>query len=761
LNTRTTPTKAGTGPLLAAGVRRAALFLLVATAVMLPLVSGSPKVSVHLLFLALGVTGAFFWALAMVFEREIVLPRAGLLPAAGVFLAVAIVSSLASDCPHDALVTVLTWIAYAAAFLLAFWIGRDARWRLLLTRAVCGIAVPIAMLAVLQYAFILDLWRAQIEANRQNALIQTGSREQDYFALRQRVVSKRAFSTFALPNSLAGFLLLTIPPTVGLAVALRRRWRWLLVAAVILVMLAGLFFTFSKGGWLAAAVVLLIFLAASGRHLLRRPVVLVAVLGGLVLLGAVLAAGVVWSPRLRKRIVTMGHELSGSAQVRTDYWRVAWAMWETRPLLGVGPGNYQNHYMRHKPVRTEETKNAHNNYVQLLAECGPAGVAAYLAFWGLLLARLFRRRRDAAPSAEPPPDRTAFWLVVAAGTLGPVAAGFFGRLLLPTDILWADLLILFSFPGLWAATFFALNGRTIQRRGVITAALGLGLLGFLLHAAIDLHLYVVGIGYAAFAAAGLVAAVVTPARVVRLRGRARVVALVLVAIAGLGLLAAMSRLSSAAALRSYGSAVLRPLALAPQGARRTRQDLGEAQRALERSRALNPLDHKAAADLANCYQYVYEFDPRRDPVHLRRAIEEWNDAVRLNPSFADYRAHLAKLLLAVARLAPELLERGAAAYAQQRSELGLPAPRRKRCTPALVESHRTTLLAPTKPQYQLLYGKALQAAGLAAPARAAFRQALELDDRARAEGAPDRQWLTGRERRRLEKALSGPGGRSP
>ena len=740
---------------LVAGIRSGSLFLLILSMAMLPVVTGTADLSLRLLALALGIAGALFWALAMIFEGRFMLPRAALVAAGALALGVAAISGALSDCPQAAIVTLVLWVGYAAGFLLAVWTGSSERIRCLLVRTLCAVAVSVAAFAIPQYTVLLDLTREQVEADPAAALRKTGLTEQDYHALIQRLKSKRVFSTFTLPNSLAGFLLIAIPPGIALAVSARRRLRRVVLCGAVGLLLLGLFLTFSKGGWLAGFVVLILFLATRGRHWLRRHWMPAA--SAACFAAAVLAASLSLSPALRARMAAMSRELGKTARVRTQYWSAGFSMWRRSPLVGVGPGNFKNHYMGHKAVTAEETKSAHNDYVQVLAECGPIALAGYVAFWALLLWGALRRKPRAEPPATAPRGSRGTVLVAAAALAGFAAAGFFGRAFSVTTHTYVDVAVFALFAALWLLVYWASNkldeGPGTHR--ALQAGLCFGLLGFVLHSCVDFHLYVDGVGYIAFIAAGLAAAPWIRTKIVHLEGGRRAAALIPVVLIGLGVLFVVSRVSEGDSYRVLArSMVRRSRALAEQAVgssahspaqaqrdmARARQFLSEAHDALERSRRANPLDHRTAAEMANCSQTRFSMDP--DTLNLKQAAEAWRRAIRLNPSFPDYRAHLARLFRMMAGSSRFLVKDHLPEYRALAAKLSLARPAAEELVPALVESYLATQLAPNKPQYRLLYGETLRLARLPRDAREQFENALDLDKRMRAGGAPHRQWLT-------------------
>jgi len=103
--------------------------------------------------------------------------------------------------------------------------------------------------------------------------------------------------------------------------------------------------------------------------------------------------------------------LSVSGNGRADYWRVAARMVERDPWLGDGAGSFAMRWARERPAETE-ARDAHNLYLETLAELGPIGLALLVLVLGSPLLAL-RRARRIAPAATAAAAYAAF-LVHAA-----------------------------------------------------------------------------------------------------------------------------------------------------------------------------------------------------------------------------------------------------------------------------------------------------------------------------------------------------------
>jgi hypothetical protein len=89
--------------------------------------------------------------------------------------------------------------------------------------------------------------------------------------------------------------------------------------------------------------------------------------------------------------------LSGNG--RADLWRAAWQQARAHPLLGDGAGSYERYWVRHRPNMLQ-VEDAHNLYLETLAELGPAGLAFLLLALAVpLVGAVLARRHPLVPLA--------------------------------------------------------------------------------------------------------------------------------------------------------------------------------------------------------------------------------------------------------------------------------------------------------------------------------------------------------------------------
>jgi len=283
----------------------------------------------------------------------------------------------------------------------------------------------------------------------------------------RRLEAREVMATFFYPNTFGGYLAFVLPLLAGLLLDSRTAGLRGLVptAAAAATGLAAMAMTGSAGAWTALGMGTVAFavLAATRR---RGRSWAVGAGAAVALLGAAgLAAAL---PRLAQRSLSFRH--------RQAYWTAAFRMFRTSPMLGVGLDNFQDYYPEFKPEIPQETRKVHNDYLQLLAETGAAGLLAFLAAVGLALrpalcreeAVPVERREDSPPAFLAASGLAAFLLAPAVG--GRIA---FGPALV-TGAVWLAFFLLWRPP----------SGPPVFTR----VGLAAGLAALLAHLAVDFDL---------------------------------------------------------------------------------------------------------------------------------------------------------------------------------------------------------------------------------------------------------------------------------
>lgn len=239
------------------------------------------------------------------------------------------------------------------------------------------------------------------------------------------------FGPFVNKNHFAGWMLMALPLAIGLALGwiarsgrrstrgMRNAVLWLSSAAggtvqllliAVALMTASLVMTLSRSGIAGLVIAILLAAFAVGRRFDDRRVRW-GVLGSMALL--LLLIAVVAGSDVADRFVSG----AGSVDLRRRIWRDSISVFRDFPLVGTGLNTFGTAMTRYQSTQFDALfQEAHNDYLQVLAEGGlliavPAAAALLLLAAGIH--RRFRRGND---------DEMSYWLRVGA-TTGLVAIG--------------------------------------------------------------------------------------------------------------------------------------------------------------------------------------------------------------------------------------------------------------------------------------------------------------------------------------------------
>jgi|HubBroStandDraft_6_1064221.scaffolds.fasta_scaffold69806_2 putative inorganic carbon (HCO3(-)) transporter len=187
---------------------------------------------------------------------------------------------------------------------------------------------------------------------------------------------------FGNPNDLATSLDLVIPLAVTLGMFERGNKRLLYFLCAFVLGLA-VIVTFSRGGFLGLIAIGIFFVWKLARR--RAGTTALIVVSVLALL--ILAPGG-YSSRLSS-ILHSDEDQTGSAQARLELLTRASEIAVTHPIVGIGLGNFH--------IYSIQEQRAHNSYLEIAAELGLVGLAAYL----IILFGPFRYLRRIEKASRP------------------------------------------------------------------------------------------------------------------------------------------------------------------------------------------------------------------------------------------------------------------------------------------------------------------------------------------------------------------------
>jgi len=220
---------------------------------------------------------------------------------------------------------------------------------------------------------------------------------------------------FENPNDLATALDILLPFAVALTLSSKglARLFYLVCAAVLAI---GVLFTLSRGGFLGLIAASGVLLWKLGRWRRIKTTLGVALICGILL--AVMPGG--YGARIAT-IFNTEQDQTGSAKQRRELLERAASIAITRPIVGVGMGNF--------PIYSIHDKPAHNAYLEIAAELGVMGLIAYLI---LIFApfRSLRRIERQTMGMRSKSEREMYWMSVSiqAAFIAYLVCSFFASI---------------------------------------------------------------------------------------------------------------------------------------------------------------------------------------------------------------------------------------------------------------------------------------------------------------------------------------------
>ena len=185
---------------------------------------------------------------------------------------------------------------------------------------------------------------------------------------RDILIAKRAIGTFPSPNLFGGYLIIVfflslslIKNDIGVKI-------WYLAPFLIII---ALILTKSMGVWLSLiiGVLILFFLSYESFKKQRLIFAIFSIFICIVLTFIILNR---WD-----RLINLENPQNSITQ-RLNYWRTAIAIIKEHPIVGIGPGNFQEVFLNYKVGLSTNTRYAHNILLHQWAETGLLGFMALL-----------------------------------------------------------------------------------------------------------------------------------------------------------------------------------------------------------------------------------------------------------------------------------------------------------------------------------------------------------------------------------------------
>jgi len=258
----------------------------------------------------------------------------------------------------------LKFMGFASAFFVVSRIDDRQKNTLIKTIVIAG--AIIGLYAVYQYFWGYAGTLAYLKK------INSGFLQLSSYA-RDILLDKRAIATFPSPTILGGYLIMVF--FMGLHLLQVTRSQGHRVTSVILslmVISAALLLTKSLGAWLALITAMITWFILSYKSIKHKKLLLAA---SIIIFSIAIAFILItrW-----ERLMNLDNPQNSITQ-RLNYWRTAIAVIKDHPIVGVGPGNFQEVFLEYKVGVSTNTRYAHNIFLHVWAETGTLGLIALIS----------------------------------------------------------------------------------------------------------------------------------------------------------------------------------------------------------------------------------------------------------------------------------------------------------------------------------------------------------------------------------------------
>ena len=235
----------------------------------------------------------------------------------------------------------------------------------------------ISLYSLYQFIWGYDHTLAYLKETQSNFLA-TSSYAKDI------LIAKRAIGTFPSPNIFGSYLIAMFFLSLAMIKDAGRRIQWFLPPILIL---SALLLTKSAGAWLSLFITLLILVVWLKPKKYKNAALLLIVVAFLAVFSFIIKDR--W-----ERFVDFNSPQNSITQ-RLDYWRTAIRVIKEHPFTGVGPGNFQEVFLKYKVGLSTDTRYAHNIFLHTWSETGILGLIGIF----YLIAAFFKKL-NAKPKAK-------------------------------------------------------------------------------------------------------------------------------------------------------------------------------------------------------------------------------------------------------------------------------------------------------------------------------------------------------------------------
>jgi len=267
-----------------------------------------------------------------------------------------IISTATSINIHNSIKELMKFLSYLCAFFIVS--QADSAQKNTLIKTIIIAATIISVYSIYQYFWGYQHTIDYLKKTNSDFLINSPY-------ARDILLQKRAIGTFPSPNILAGYLITVF----FLACYAASRSGFNLVSFPIIAIIFAVIFTKSIGAWLS-----IIFTFIASFFIFRDNIKKYRLIVALYLIFIVFSAAFIVSSRW-SRLMNLENPHNPIIQ-RLNYWRISIAAIKDHPFLGIGPGNFQEVFLKYKAGWSIDTRYSHNIFLQTWIETGMLGLIA-------------------------------------------------------------------------------------------------------------------------------------------------------------------------------------------------------------------------------------------------------------------------------------------------------------------------------------------------------------------------------------------------
>ena len=279
-----------------------------------------------------------------------------------------IISTIFSINIQNSIKEIIKFVSYISIFFLVSQVD-DRQKNVIIKSIVCAGSI-IGLYSIYQYFWGYAHTLTYLEKIQSDFVLSSSY-------ARDILIAKRSIGTFPSPNILGSYLIMLFFMTLALLKNKTLHLRWLSSSFIIII---ALLLTKSLGAWLSLVSTLMVLFILL-YNTFRKPKLILFFCLIFIISALTFILITRWD-----RIMNLNNPQNSIIQ-RLNYWLTAISMIKEHPIVGVGPGNFQEVFLKYKVGLDTDTRYAHNIFLHTWSETGLLGLVGVL----YLIIRFFQK----------------------------------------------------------------------------------------------------------------------------------------------------------------------------------------------------------------------------------------------------------------------------------------------------------------------------------------------------------------------------------